>query len=38
MADRWALLSGGVIAAQQSAPDEQSIAAALAGAALPGVV
>lgn len=35
MADRWALLSGGVIAAQQSAPDEQSIAAALAGAARP---
>ncbi len=36
MADRWALLSGGVIAAEQSAPDEQSIRTALAAAALPG--
>ena len=36
MADRWALLSGGAIAEEQSAPDEQSIRTALAAAALPG--
>ena len=36
MADRWALLSGGAIAEEMSAPDGQSIRTALSAAALPG--